>query len=116
MPQPHYIGSPEDSGEWPVLREPRESKAAALWKRGLWFAVIYAALAGAVLLVAMLAGCTHSGPWRASFEVRYANGKLITSGHAGEGDPQEHGSNPRADQSAQQAQGASQAPANGDYR
>lgn len=90
MPDSHYIGSPEDSGEWPVLREPRETKSGLLWKRALWFAVIYAAIAGAVLLVAMLAGCTSSGPWRATFEARYANGKLITSGHAGSVDSGAH--------------------------
>jgi hypothetical protein len=75
----HYIGSPEDSGEWPVLREPRETKG-----RALWFAVLYALLAGAVLLVAMLAGCTtpHKGPWKATLEVRYANGQEITSAQA----------------------------------
>lgn len=72
MPDSHYIGSPEDSGEWPVLREPRETKGHYLWKRALWFAIGYALMAGTILIVAMLAGCTYSGPWRATFEARYA--------------------------------------------
>lgn len=109
MPDSHYIGSPEDSGEWPVLREPRETKPALLWKRALWFAVMYAVIAGAVLLVAMLAGCTYSGPWRATFSIRYANGKEITSGHAGSIDSGAHEGDSSFESKAARGNGASPA-------
>ena len=109
MPDSHYIGSPEDSGEWPVLREARETKGRYLWKRALWFAVMYAMIAGAVLLVAMLAGCTSSGPWKASLEIRYANGQVITSGNAEGGNQAQDGFDSRA-------QGASKTNSNGDQR
>jgi hypothetical protein len=88
MPDSHYIGSPEDSGEWPVLREPRETKGRSLARRALWFAVMYAVIAGAVLLVAMLAGCATAGradvrergrPIRLMhFEIRLESGTVIS--------------------------------------
>jgi hypothetical protein len=60
-----------------------EPKGRPWIKNVLWFAVMWAVLAGSILLVAMLAGCTYSGPWKASLTIRYANRKEITSGHAG---------------------------------
>ena len=93
-----------------------EPKSRYLWKRALWFAVMYAAIAGAVLLVAMLAGCKYSGPYRASLEIRYANGKLITSGHAGEGNPRAHGSDLRSAGNEERTHGASAQNSNGDKR
>lgn len=106
MPDSHYIGSPEDSGEW---RPPRETKGHYLWKRALVWAVVYAAIAGSVLLVAMLAGCKYSVPYRASLEIRYANGKLITSGNAEGGNQAAHGCDSGT-------QGASKTNSNGDGR
>lgn len=53
-----WYEQPEDSQELPRLFGDNETKSSALWKQALWFALMYAALAGAVVLVAMLAGCT----------------------------------------------------------
>lgn len=105
-----YHGSPEDSGEWPVLREPRETKAALLCKRALWFAVIYALLAGAVLLVAMLAGCAASpareAGWFAVLRVSYANGQPITQASAGGGHPRAAQPDSRAEEPDRRGKGA----------
>lgn len=87
-----------------------ETKAQALWKRAFWFAVMYAVIAGAVLLVAMLAGCrTYQGPWKASLTIRYANGKEITSGHAGSVDSGAHDSDSPFESQAARGNGASAA-------
>jgi len=119
MPQPHYIGSPEDSGEWPVLREPRETKGSYLAKRAAIFAVLWALLAGAILLVAMLAGCAaqpRPQAWCADFEVRYANGQVITSGHAGSVDSGANESDSPVESKAARGNGASAQNTSGDKR
>lgn len=62
-----------------------EPKGRPWAKRLFWFALMYAALAGAVVLVAMLAGCTYAGPWKATIRIEYANGQEITAGSADSG-------------------------------
>lgn len=76
MPDSHYIGSPEDSGEYerPKKRFP--------W-RDVLVILLIAFACGAVVLA--LAGCTYSGPWKATIRIEYANGQEITAGSADSG-------------------------------
>lgn len=102
-----WYEQPEDSQELPLFSEPKKTFA----KNALIFAVMWALLAGAILLVAMLAGCV-SPPrerWTATFRIEYANGQEITSGHASSDGAGMDGKDSRS-------QGAGEANTNGDRR
>lgn len=102
MAASHYIGSPEDSGE---IEPPR--------KRFPWRDVLVIALIAFAcgLLVLAVAGCSIAPRerWEATLRITYANGQRITSADASGVDPAAYGRDSGA-------QGASEAPANGDAR